>query len=85
LSEIELTTPLPCKAFQPGFDHAPFRGVDHHRHACDVRLAADQVQEARHRRFGVQQTLVHVDVDDLGAVGDLLARDLDRFVVSGLP
>src|SRR3546814_13856236 len=33
--------------------------------------------ECAHRLFRVEQALVHVDVDDLGAVLDLLARDLD--------
>ena len=28
--------------------------------------------------FGVDQALVHVDVDDLGAVRDLVARDVER-------
>src|SRR3546814_2102599 len=32
----------------------------------------------RYRIFGVEQPFVHVDVDDLRAIFDLLARDLDR-------
>ena len=45
----------------------------------------DEVQEARHRRLRVEQRLVHVDVDHLGAVVDLLAGDLRRPRQSGLP
>ena len=75
---IELTIGLPDDAFQPGLDHAPFRAVDHDRHAGDVGLGGDQLQEGVHRLLGVEQALVHVDVDDLRAVLDLLARDLDR-------
>ena len=44
--EIELTMPLPCTHFRPGLDHAPLRAVDHDRHARDVGLGGDQVQEA---------------------------------------
>ena len=55
-----------------------------HRHAADVRLRGDEVEEAAHRRLGVQQRLVHVDVDDLGAALDLLARDLDGLLVSAV-
>ena len=73
---------LALHALQAGFDHAPLRRVDHHRHARDVGFGGDQVQELRHRRFGVEQALVHVDVDDLRAVLDLLARDLQRLVVA---
>ena len=65
-------------AFEPGLDHAPFRRIDHDRHAGDVGLGGDQLEEGDHRRLGVEQALVHVDVDDLGAVLDLAARDLDR-------
>jgi hypothetical protein len=64
-------------ALQAGFDHRPFGRVDHHRHARDVGLRADQLQEGRHGVLGIEQALVHVDVDDLGAVLNLLARDLD--------
>ena len=28
---------------QTGFDHRPFARVDHHRHACNIRLARHQV------------------------------------------
>ena len=36
---------LALHAFQAGFDHCEFRGVDHHRHARDIRLGGDQVEE----------------------------------------
>ena len=69
---------------QPGLDGGPVRGIDHHRHARDVRFGRDEVEETRHGGLGVQHPLVHVDVDDLGAVLDLLARDLQRgLVVAG--
>ena len=69
---------LALNAFQAGFDHGEFRGVDHHRHAGDVGLGGDEVEEGHHRGFGIQQAFVHVDVDDLGAVLDLVARHLQR-------
>ena len=47
----------------------------------DVRLGGDPAQEAGHRRDAVEHRLVHVHVDHLGAVGDLLARDVDRVVL----
>ncbi len=39
---------------------------------------ATELEETLHRRFGVEQALVHVDVDDLGAVLHLLAGDVER-------
>ena len=65
---------LALDAAQAGLDHFPLRRVDHDRHARDVGLAGDQVQEAHHRGLAVEHGLVHVDVDDLGAVLHLLAR-----------
>ena len=71
---------LALDALQPGLDHLPLRAVDHDRHARDLGLAGDQVQEANHRRLRIEHRLVHVDVDDLGAVLDLLASDAERFL-----
>ena len=69
---------LALHAFQAGLDHLPFGAVDHHRHACDVRLGGDEVEVFDHRLLRVDQALVHVDVDDLRAIGDLVARDVER-------
>ena len=43
-------------------------------YAGDVGLGGDQIEEGHHRGFGIEQAFVHVDVDDLGAVLDLVAR-----------
>ena len=71
---------LALNAAQPGLDHAPLGAVDHDRHACDLRLAGNQVQKAHHRRLAVQHGLVHVDVDHLRAVLHLLACHRERLV-----
>ena len=71
---------LALHALQAGLDHLPLRAVDHDRHARDLGLAGDEIQEADHRRLRIEHRLVHVDVDDLGAVLDLLARDAERFL-----
>jgi hypothetical protein len=73
---------LALQALQAGLDHAPLGGVDHHRDAGDVRLGHDQVEVAGHRRFRIDQALVHVDVEDLRAAGDLLAGHVHRFFVA---
>ena len=72
-------------AFQARFDHGPLRGVDHHRHAGDIGLARNQAQKPRHGRLRIEHALVHVDVDDLRTVRNLLARDIDGGrIVAGL-
>ena len=75
---------LALHAFQARFDHFPFRGVDHDGHACDIGFGRDQIQKAHHRRFRIEHGLVHVDIDHLRAVLDLLARDHQRLVELGV-
>ena len=72
---------LALHALQAGFDHRPLRAVDHHRHAGDLRLGRDVVEERGHGLLGVEHAFVHVDVDQVGAAADLLGRDLHRFGV----
>ena len=69
---------LALHAFEAGFDHREFRRIDHHRHARDVGLGGDEVQELDHRLLRIEQAFVHVDVDDLRAHRDLIARDIER-------
>ena len=69
---------LALHAFEPGLDHRELRRIDHHRHAGDVGLGGDEVEELDHRGFRIDEALVHVDVDDLRAVRDLVARDDER-------
>ncbi len=66
---------LARNTFQPRLDHVEFRAVDHHRHARDIGFGGDQFEEGGHRVDRIEQPFVHVDIDHLRAVFDLLARD----------
>ena len=68
---------LALNTSEPGFDHRPFRRIDHDGHTRDIRLGRDQIQKCAHDLVGIEQPLIHVDVDDLRAVGDLLARNVE--------
>ena len=48
--EIELTIGLPWTHLSPASITSHFELVDHHRHAGDVGLGGDEVQELGHRR-----------------------------------
>jgi hypothetical protein len=61
--------------------HVPARGVHHEGDARDVGLRGQQVQEPVHGVGRVEQPLVHVHVEDLGAALDLLPRHLERLGV----
>ena len=76
---------LALQAFQAGFDHFEFRGIDHHRHTRDIRFGGDEIQKLDHDLLRIEQALVHVDVDDLRAIDDLIARHVERGgIVAGL-
>ena len=69
---------LALDALEARFDDGPLRRIDHDRHARDVGLGGDQIQETHHGGFRIEHALVHVHVDDLRAVLHLLARDGER-------
>ena len=69
---------LALDALQSRLDDFPARGIHHDRHAGDVGLAGHELQEPVHGGHGIEHALVHVDVDDLGAVLHLLERHRQR-------
>ena len=64
-----------------GLDDRELRAVDHDGDGRDVGLGGNPPQEAGHRGDAVEHRLIHVHVDQLGAIGDLLAGDVDRLVL----
>ncbi len=71
--------PLALDAFQACLDDVELRGINHHRHTGNVRLGGNEVEELHHRLLAVEQALIHVDVDDLGAIRHLVTRNIERF------
>ncbi len=76
--EIEFTTALPCTHFRPAsitenFEESTITGTRAMSGSAAIRL-----RKVDHRLLGIEQALVHVDVDDLRAVLDLVARDRER-------
>ena len=63
---------LALDATQTGFDHRPLARIHHHRHAGNVGLTGHQVQKPHHGRLAVEHGFVHVHIDHLRAVFDLL-------------
>ena len=76
--EIELTTALPCTHFRPAsmianLEESIITGTRAMSGSLAIRLRNVTIA-----CFGVEQALVHVDVDHLRAVLDLVARDRER-------
>src|ERR687894_185894 len=73
---------LALHPFQAGLDDRPPGRIDHYGYPGDVGLRGHEVEETDHRLLAFEHPLVHVDVYDLGAVLDLLARHVQgRLVV----
>ena len=68
---------LALDALESCLDDAPLGAVDHDRDPRHLRLGGHEVEERRHRGFGVEHPLVHVDVEDVGAAPDLLEGDVE--------
>ncbi len=77
--------PLPCRHFNPASMHRPLRRVDHERNLGNLGLAPQQLQEARHRGDAVDHSLVHADVENVGAILHLLPRNTYRLFVLARP
>ena len=84
LERDRVDDPLALKAFQASFNDLPLRRVHHEGHLGHLGLAGEEQQEARHGSDAVDHPLIHADVDDVGAVLHLLARDAHRLFVLAL-
>ena len=72
---------LALHTFESLDDDLPVRRINHHRHTSDVWLGSDDVEEGFHLVLGVEQCVVHVDIDDKSPVGHLLPCDGHSLVV----
>ena len=72
---------LALYAAQARLDDRPLGRIDHDGNARHSGFRGNQVQKFCHRLFRIQHAFVHVDIDNLSAVLNLLARDLNRCVV----
>ena len=68
-------------AFQSCHDDLPFRRIKHHGHTGYLRLGGYHVEEVHHLRLGVKKAVIHIDVDDEGAVFHLLSGNGHGFLV----
>jgi hypothetical protein len=79
LEADRIDDPFALYALQARLEDAPFRAVHHNRHTRDLRLGGNQVEERRHRGFGVEHPFVHVDVQDVGAAAHLIDGNVCGF------
>ncbi len=71
---------FPLQALKARLQNLPARRVHHHRNPGNVGLRREETEETDHRRFGVEEPLVHVHVEDLGAAVHLTAGDFERLL-----
>ena len=66
---------LTLQTLQSGFYHLPLRRINHHRNTCNIGFRHHQIQENSHLFLGIQQPVVHIDINDQSTVFHLLACD----------
>ena len=72
---------LALHTFQSRHDHLPVGRVDHHGHTGDVRVTGDEIEKLHHIGLGIEQTIVHVDVNHEGSILNLLTGDLQSLCI----
>ncbi len=72
---------LALHTFQAGKDDLPFRGVDHDRHLGNLWFCRYHVEKMSHLCLGIQQSVIHIDIDHRGSVRHLLACYTQRFLI----
>ena len=72
---------LALATLQARLDDVELRRVNHEGHLGHIGLGNHQVHEARHRGLAVDEAVVHVDVDDVSTVLDLLEGDSESLFV----
>ena len=63
---------LALDALEPGFENGPLGAVDHHRHARDLGLGGDVVEEGRHGLLGIEHAFIHVHIDQICSTAHLI-------------
>ena len=69
------------KTFQTGFNNFPFRRVYHHRNTGYLRFGSYQIEESSHFLTSIQQTVIHIHIDNQRTVFHLLTGNGKRFVI----
>ena len=73
---------LALHTLQASHNHIPLTGINHHRHTGNIRLRSYQVQEMHHLCLRIQQSVIHIDIDDHGTILHLFACYLQSLLVA---
>ena len=72
---------LALAALQASHDDIPFGRVDHHRNLRNVWFGCNHIQEINHLGFRIEQTIVHIHVNDSCSISHLLSGNTDGFFI----
>ena len=72
---------LTLDTFQTCHNDVPVGGVDHHRHLCDVGFCSNHIEECLHLCLGIEQTIIHVDIDNESPVFHLFSGNGKSLIV----
>ena len=60
------------QTLQPGFYHLPLRRINHHRNTCNIGFGHHQIQKNSHFFLGIQQPIIHININNQCTVFYLL-------------
>ena len=72
---------LTLQTFQTSKDDIPVGRVNHDGYRSDIWFGSNGVKEIHHFRLCIQQTIVHIHVDDQRTVSHLFAGNADSLVI----
>ena len=72
---------LALATFQTCRNDIPLGRVYHDRHLGDLRLSRYHIEEVDHLCLGIEQTIIHVDIDNSCPISYLFASDVQGFLV----
>ena len=75
---------LSLSTLQASHYDLPLAGVYHYGHLGNLRLRGYHIEECHHLSLGIEQSVVHVDVDDHCSILHLPARDVESLLVAFL-
>ena len=72
---------LPLYTFQSGTYHVPVAAIHHDGYSADIGVAGQEIEEMSHLPLGIQQSIIHIHIDNHGPILHLLASYVESLFI----
>lgn len=69
---------IEMKEFKERIDKLKFGDVENDRKEGDIRIGGNKVKKIENGILGIDKELINVDIDDMGEVGKMIERKIER-------